>query len=718
MHEISKSVNKVDAADKISGKAKFVSDMYFDDMLYAKTYRSSKSRARIKNIFIPDLPEGYYIIDKNDIPGKNKIKFIFDDFPFFADEYVNYIGEPILLVVGEKMEIIKKIFSKIKVDYEEITPILTIEDAQNKISKPIYGDDNIFASYSFEKGDINNIFERKDIKIIEDVYETGYQEQLYLEPQGVIADYDYINDKINIYGSLQCPYYVKNALMQAFDYPENKIRVVQTTTGGAFGGKEDYPSLIAGHAAFASFKAKRPVKLIFERTEDISFTTKRHPSKIKIKTATDNKNRILAAEIDVKLDGGAYAGLSSVVLQRAMFASTGVYNIPNLKVTGEVYSTNTIPNGAFRGFGSPQAFFAIESHMNNSALKLNVEPIDFKRINMVKTGDPTSTGGTFRDEVFLAKMIQKADEMSDYTKKYRDYASKNCNKGIGMSLIFHGCGFTGSGERDIIKAEVKLKKNENNTVEILIANVDMGQGVHTTFKKIVSNVLNIPLEQVIINNPDTDLVPDSGPTVASRTIMIVGGLVSKAAEDLKVKWKDNEETVITKNYIQPDYIEWDQDKMKGDAYPTYSWSVQVVEIEIHPATYEIETKRVWSVYDVGTVIDENIVLGQCDGGFAQGLGYGIMENMTLKEGNILQNSVTDYVIPSSKDIPKMETIFIDNPYKEGPFGAKGAGELPLVGGAPAYAAAVQNALKIKINKVPLIPEVIMEVLENENKYNN
>jgi CO/xanthine dehydrogenase Mo-binding subunit len=240
--------------------------------------------------------------------------------------------------------------------------------------------------------------------------------------------------------------------------------------------------------------------------------------------------------------------------------------------------------------------------------------------------------------------------------------------------------------------------------------VDMGQGVKTTMKKIVSNVLDIPIDDVIYNNPDTDFVPDSGPTVASRTIMIVGGLVARAALELKNKWVADTELIVTERYVQPKYIKWDEEHFIGDAYPAYSWGVNIVEVEVSKVTYQVNVVGSWSVYDVGKAIDERIIIGQADGGQLQGIGYGYLELMRHKDGRIEHKNVTDYIIPTSVDTPPMETVLMDNPYPLGPYGAKGAGELTLVGGAPAVALAIEQAINRKVNSIPMTPEKIMELV--------
>jgi CO/xanthine dehydrogenase Mo-binding subunit len=441
-------------------------------------------------------------------------------------------------------------------------------------------------------------------------------------------------------------------------------------------------------------------------------TTKRHPSSILMEAAIDENNEIAGFRSQVDLDGGAYIGLSGVVLSRALIAATGAYTINNLKVDGDVFLTNTVPNGAFRGFGAPQMLFAVEMFMHHIAKQIDKDPLDIRMKYLAKQGDPTSTRGSFRDPIIMEDMIKKALEISDYNKKVKEYAKEGCNKGIGMSWFLHGCGFTGSGEAKHINALVKLRKDSDGTVNVLIAAVDMGQGVRTTMKKIVAQILEIPLDQVVYNYPDTDLVPDSGPTVASRTIMVVGGLVARAAKQLKVKWLDGIELTVEERYQQPEYIKWDEDNFIGDAYPAYSWGINIVEVEVCPVTYQVSVKDVWSVYDIGKAIDERIVMGQADGGILQGIGYGYLEVMQSKNGRIQQKNVTDYIIPTTEDTPTMQTVLMDNPYPLGPYGAKGAGELTLVGGAPAVALAIENAINRVVTKIPVTPEYIMELIKN------
>jgi len=656
---------------------------------------------KILNIDLPEIPVGYNIITARDFSGINRATIVAQDWPFFADGEVLYYGQPVLAVVGADPEICGLFCSNINIEYEELPSVSTIDEATE-----------VFNDYTIVKGKPDECF-ASAAQILENSYRTGMQEQAYMEPQGMIAEFS--GGRLSVRGSLQCPYYIKNSLINAFDLPPEAIRVIQTETGGAFGGKEDYPSILAGQTAAAAIVTGKPVKIVMDRRSDMLITPKRHPSLITIRTAVDENGGITAMDVDCRLDAGAYESLSGVVLERAIFVCTGAYNIQNVRVRGRSMKTNHVPSGAFRGFGGPQALFAAEMNMYFAAVKLGVKPADLKRRYQYSQGDLSVTGGTFRDEIKLDEMFELIDRESGYSGKYEEYsrpqAAGSPRRGIGISYSAHGGAFTGSGEQDIIKSLVRLKaepaeaQSFSHYIRILVSNVEMGQGASTTLRKIVAQTLSLPLEAVLYTVPDTDIVPDSGPTVASRTIMIVGKLLQDAAEDLKKKLKsESSELIVEKRYVHPPEFEWDEETFKGDAYPAYSWSINVVEVEIDPLTFEIDITGSWGVYDVGTPIDLRILEGQMQGGTAQSLAYSTIEQMEMRGGLPAQASFTDYTIPTTLDFPDTKCFFIDNPYRYGPFGAKAAGELPNEGPAGAVAAAVSQAAGRIITEIPITPE--------------
>ncbi|MCM3690785.1 xanthine dehydrogenase family protein molybdopterin-binding subunit [Neobacillus niacini] len=710
LKDISTSVPRKDHKGKVSGQLPYISDVKVENMVYGVLFRSPIAYGKIKSIQLPDLPEGYEAVGAEHIPGPNYVKIIKEDQPIFANEWVNYIGEPILMLVGENLDVLYRLLDEVKIEFEEHQAIYTLEEAIKQKSAPGVN----MANYEFgESLDTITSIELKAHQIIEEEYDTGYQEHVYLEPQGMLAIYK--EDEIVVQGSMQCLYYIKNALVNALDCGDDDVRVVQSPTGGGFGGKEEFPSMMACHVAVAAKAVKKSVMLVFDRSEDMVVTTKRHPAKLKYRTAIDREGNILSMCIEIFLDGGANVGLSSVVLQRALLNSAGVYKIPHFHAKGYVLKTNTVPNGAFRGFGAPQSFAGIESHIGHLSKLANNDPLEYKRKYLVKQGDPTITKGNFRDPILMEDMIEVLLKSSNYKKKKQKYHQLNqqnqrYKKGIGTSLFLHGCGFTGSGERDHIKAKVKLAKSKDDQVSLKISNSDMGQGILTTLSKIVAKELDLPLENVLYPYPDTKEVPDSGPTVASRTTMIVGKLLERAAKKLKAQWQTGVEQEVTEDYVHREMIPWNEKTFTGDAYPAYSWGVNIVEVEVDTLTGNIKLEKVFANYEVGKVIDDRVMKGQIDGGLAQGLAYGYLEKMTSKEGKIQQKSITDYGPPTSLDVVSIQSKVFDNPYADGPYGAKGAGELTLIGGAPAVQAAIEDALQIPFQQIPITPEVIIESL--------
>ncbi|MCD8047467.1 MAG: molybdopterin-dependent oxidoreductase, partial [Clostridiales bacterium] len=377
------------------------------------------------------------------------------------------------------------------------------------------------------------------------------------------------------------------------------------------------------------------------------------------------------------------------------------------------------PTGAYRGFGAPQTFFAVKLMMDHIARDLEVDSLEFKEAHIVKQGDATSTSGMYHFPVPLPAMIDEVDRVCDFRRKHKEYAKPQTGRyrrGIGMAVYFHGAGFIGAGERDTIKAVCKLRKYPDGTVEILASNGEIGQGVRTTFPKIVARELNLPLEKVYYDQPDTARVPDSGPTVASRSLMIVGELLRRAAIQLLDKWVDGEDQVVEEHYKEPNFmIPFSLEDFHGDAYPTYAWGVHAIEVEVDTFTGRSQVLGATGSFDVGTPIDYNVVMGQMEGGFLQGIGYASMEHMNYdNKGRIRNNSFSDYLIPTTRDVPNLNCILHVEEYPDSPYGAKGAGELPLVGGPGAYVEALEQALGgVKLHHAPFTIEDTMNVILKE-----
>jgi CO/xanthine dehydrogenase Mo-binding subunit len=733
---IGKSIQRKEGRAKVTGTSQYVDDLTFPGMLHGATVRSSIARGRIRDIrFGNGIPwEEFTIVRAADIPGKNCVALIVEDQPCLADGLVNHPEEPILLLAHPDKHLLEEARRAVQSEYEPLPGLFTIEDSLAQ-KETIWGADNVFKSFLIEKGSVDAAWTSADF-VVEGTYETGAQEQLYIEPQGMIA----LASKeqgVAVWGSLQCPYYVHKALVQLFGLPKDRIRVVQTETGGGFGGKEEYPSMIACHAALLAWKSGKRVKIVYDRAEDMVATTKRHPSRTHHRTAVAKDGKLLAMDIDFAIDGGAYETLSRVVLSRGTIHAAGPYNCPNVRVRGRAVATNTPPHGAFRGFGAPQSVFALERHLDRVAEAVGLNPEELRMRNFIHEGETLAFGQVVREKVDMERLLRRAFEVTDYTAKRARFNEENPNrsvkKGIGFAAFLHGAGFTGSGE-EYLASEAALEATPDGRVRVMAGSTEMGQGTNTVFAQIVAETLGLECDQIDIVQPDTANVPNSGPTVASRTTMIVGGLVEAAAKAMR-------QLLLTSNLLDPGYdaqtfadacrayiakfgslksfvkyehpqdLHWDDEKYYGDAYGAYGWAVYVAEVSVDTRTAEIHVDDFVAVQEVGKVINPILATGQVEGGVAQGIGLAIYENIVWREGRMANGQMTNYIMPTSMDLPTIRVLFEEIPYGRGPAGAKGIGELPLDGTAPAVANAIAHATGVDIRRVPVTPEVLFEMLE-------
>ncbi|MGI8785621.1 MAG: xanthine dehydrogenase family protein molybdopterin-binding subunit, partial [Acidobacteriota bacterium] len=537
-----------------------------------------------------------------------------------------------------------------------------------------------------------------------------------------------------VYGSMQCPYYVQRALERMLACDRDKVHVIAMTTGGGFGGKEEYPSILAAHAAILAHKTGLPVKMVYDREEDLKATTKRHPGMIRHRTGVSADGRLCAMEVEILLDGGAYCTLSPVVLSRAAIHAAGPYRCEHVRITGRVVATNNPPYGAFRGFGVPQACFAVERQMDRVAAALAISPLEIRRRNVLRLGDYTATGQRLTSSVAASEVLEEAVRRSGYQSKWASQrASGTVRRGIGLSLFFHGAGFTGSGE-DKIRGRAGLEALAGGRVRVLSAATEIGQGTQTVFTQIVAEELGIDPALVEIAPADTARVPDSGPTVASRTCMIVGGVLQEAARALRAEletfcretkaessdWPTRVDRYLAergplaafKQHQRPAGLEWDESNYRGDAYSAYSWAADVVEADVDLDTYETKLTRLTTCHEIGKVINPQMTEGQIEGGTLQALGYALYEEVRMSEGEMANARLTNYIIPTTMDVPIMETHLIETEFAHGPHGAKGVGELPMDGGAPAVAAAIEDATGFFLAELPMLPERLFEKATN------
>lgn len=690
------NVLRKEGADKVSGRARYIDDLVFPGMLHARTIRSTIPAGSIVSIDRHFAPGDCVVVDHRDIPGRNIVALIDDDQPCLAETQIRHVAEPILILVHEDRE--RLLRARVDVTYRETTPVYDPEQS------PV-----TFKQIAIEKGTLEEGFAAADV-VVEGEYRTGHQEQLYIETNGVIAVPDGKGGVI-VYGSLQCPYYVHRALKVLLGLPDDRVRVVQTETGGGFGGKEEYPSMIAGHAALAAIKTGRPVKLVYDRVEDMLATTKRHPSIVRHRTGVTKKGRLTAIEIDAVFDGGAYATLSAVVLSRGLIHASGPYRCDHVRIRGRATMTNTPPNGAFRGFGAPQTQFAAEVHMDRIAEALGMDPVRLREINAFRPGDITATGQRLGKDCSALTVLREAVKRTDFKRKRR--ALKGTNRGIGLSLFFHGSGFTGSGEVKLAsRATLELTPLG---ARVLVGSTEIGQGTKTMLAQIVADSLRVPYDAVEVNDADTGVVPDSGPTVASRTCLIVGRLLQQAAEEMRERLggmtpakylATHGALVVTTQYKKPTAISWDDMTYQGDAYESYGWACDVAEVEIDPVTYLARPVAFSSVHEIGRAIHPRLAKGQIEGGSAQGIGYALLEEVVMRDGRMANSTLTNYIIPTTLDTPPIDVTIVENPYPFGPFGAKGVGEMPIDGPAPAIVNALRHA-GADVREIPATPERIL-----------
>jgi CO/xanthine dehydrogenase Mo-binding subunit len=700
------NVPRKEGIGKANGRARYADDLAFPGMLYGRTIRSTIPAGTLRGMRLEFDRAGFTVVDHRDIPagGRNVVALLQDDQPCLVEREIRHAAEPVVLLAHENRDALlgaRVVLDEVRAE-AVLDPLLSATAHKTIL---------------IEKGSIARGFARA-AHVIEGEYRTGHQEHAYLEPNGVIAVPE--EGGISVHGSIQCPYYVHKALEVLLGPSVSRIRVVQTETGGGFGGKEEYPSMIAAHAALLALKSGRPVKLVYDREEDLLATTKRHPAIVRHRTALRKDGRLAGMDIEVIMDGGAYVTLSPVVLSRGAIHAAGAYRCENVRIAARAMFTNTPPNGAFRGFGAPQTQFAVEVHMDRIAEALGMDPVTLRERNALRPGDTTATGQRLGEDVSALAVLKAAVKKSGIRRKRMLFAAeadgRPARRGIGLSLFYHGSGFTGSGELKLAsRAAVEVTASG---VRILTSSTEIGQGTRTMHAQIVADALGVPYEQVEVATPDTSVVPDSGPTVASRTCMVVGRILQRAAEELRGRldgvtpdeyFRRHGPVRVTKQYEQPDWIQWDEVAYRGDAYASYGWGCNVAEVELDPDTWAVKPVRITAAIDVGKAIHPALAKGQIEGGTAQGIGFGLLERVVMRDGLMANAQLTNYIIPTTLDTPAIDVIILENPYPGGPFGAKGLGELPIDGPAPALVNAIRH-LGVDIRSIPADPEQIMEAV--------
>jgi CO/xanthine dehydrogenase Mo-binding subunit len=723
---VGQRVRRPDAPDKVKGSALYVEDLAFGGSLLAGVLRSPHPHARITHLDVSaarSIPGVRAALTARDIPGQNLIPLIQPDWPVLAGEYVRHVGEAVALVAAESREALRQALEAITVAYEPLVATLDMEAA--------LAAGEVMAHWKIRRGEASVAMSRSDLVVVEGTYHTPYQEHAYIEPNGVIALPD-ATGGIVVYGSLQCPFYAQKAVASVLGWDLNRVRIIQAVTGGGFGGKEDAPSVPAAQAALLAVATGRPVRLVLSREEDMAVTSKRHPARIRCRTGATQDGFLFAAEVDYLLDGGAYATLSPVVLFRGTVHACGPYRVPNVRVDARVVRTHKVPCGAFRGFGEPQVVFACESQMDLLAERLGMDPLELRRRNALDVGEETVTGQKLTASVGLKEVLNRVAESSDWARRRKAYAGDKgpVRRGIGLAACYYGVGLGAMG-RHLNPAGASVVVAADGSVTVAVGTTEIGQGMITVLSQITATALGCPLELVRIVEADTSRVPDSGPTGASRTTVMSGNAIRDAAAKIRaamdpvvadhgLAWRAAVHACVKKQvglaahgWSVPPETTFDPVTGQGEPYSSYSFSANVVEVEVDTDTGETRVIRVHSGHDAGRVVNPTTGEGQVEGGVVQGLGYALLEEHLLKDGRILNDQFSTYILPTPLDVPEIRALFVEHTSPEGPYGAKGLGETPIIAIAPAVTAAIANAAGVRLREIPATPERVFLALRGQ-----
>jgi len=743
-------VKRVDARAKVTGKARYVADVKIQGMLYGKMLLSPHPHALVRGIDTSKaegLPGVWAVLTAQQIPGENQIGVVTPDQPLLAQEEVRFVGDCVALVAAESESIAEKALDLIQVDYEPLPGLYTPQEALEENSPRVHQGGNLLTHLKIRKGDVEVGFGESEI-VLEETFHTQRQEHVYLETIGALAT-PQGDGSITVLGSVQCPFYVQKGVAQVLGLPLSKVRIVQAITGGGFGGKEDVPSEICAFASLLALETNRSIRMILTREEDLRRSSKRHPMAVTYKMGATREGKILCAQIQVLADMGAYATLSPVVLYRSTVHATGPYEIPHVHVDTYGVYTNNPPSGALRGFGTPQVTFAHESMIDELAFKLGMDPIQIRLLNGLKLGSQTATGQVLQESVGFEETVFRAKEVCGWERKRAadKRVGPSRRRGVGASTMFYGVSLGAKGWF-LDGAAASVQVHQDGSVSVAIGGTEMGQGAQTVIAQMAAESLGLSLDRITILSTDTGLVPDSGPTVASRTTVFSGNATLDALGQIKKNLREmaaellavSPQKVAFRNgqvlgggkrisydqlvqrcyqrnvnlaadgwFVSPP-CSFDEETGQGDAYYVYGYGTQIAEVEVDLDTGQVQVLRVTAAHDVGKAINPQGVSGQIEGGVVQGVGYALLEDFVLKDGQIQTPDLATYTIPTSLDVPQVVPIIVEAASKVGPFGAKGVGEQPIIPTAAAVANAIYHATGVRMRRLPISPEALRRAL--------
>ncbi len=746
-------VRRLDAYEKVTGKAVYGDDITLPNMLHAAVRHADIPVGKILRIDTSkakSLDGVVSILLHDDIPTVKKVGPIRRDHKVIVKDRVHFIGDVIAIVAAETQETARKAADLIEIEYEEETGIYDPREALKPDAKLVHPEykSNLVVHYPLRKGNVQKAFDEAEI-IFKREYKTPYQEHAAIEPEVVVTVPNHQVRGIDVYGSIQNPFTTRKVVSIFTDLKLNQINVIGSTMGGSFGGKDDIINVMSCRAAALSLETGRPVKLAYTREQAMKEGYKRHPYFLNYKLAVRKDGKITGMKINIVADSGAYSSQSFFVTWRSVVQATGPYEIENVETDIKAAYTNKPYTAAFRGFGSPQIIFAQESMMDELAEELGLTPYEIRKINGFKQGSKTASGQALTEhKVSLMEVIDKALEKADYFNKLKEYeefnkTSRRFKKGIGFSCSYRGSSLGAEGV-DTTSAIVSVQAD--GSLYIMTGLNENGQGLRTTYAIVAAETLGCTMDDIQFLTPQTANIADGGPTVASRGTIAGGNAVKNACDKIKnnifnvikdkfgVKeideliWADNKITLKAGGEMNMDFadavqmtlnegvntsaygwwkspdVSWDEETGQGNAYFTYVYGCQVAETQVDTSTGKIDMLNMVAAHDVGRVINRVGAEGQVYGGVAQGIGYGLLENFSVQNGKVKSENFDEYLLPTIKDIPNIDAILVENPDKYGPYGAKSLGEPTLELGSAAINNSVKFALKKNYTANPLTLE--------------
>ncbi len=757
-----------DADIKVTGQARYLADMPVARSLHAAILGSPAAPALLKALDISaavESPGVKSVITAEDLGRRNRIGGVVDDQPLFVGEQARMVGDRIAAVAAESPEAAKNAIEKIKFQLEEIPGLYDVESALSKDAPKVHPQGNLIKEFRLKRGDLKSVRNSADITVVH-TYRIGGQEHAYLEGQAVCA-VPGPGENLDIYISTQCPAYVRTRVGRVTGIQHANIRVIQTVTGGGFGGKEDYPDEPACCAAVLAMKTGRPVRLLLPREQDFQVSTKRHRMVVFHTLYATKDGVLLGAEIEILVDAGAYAGLSTVVAERSNVSCLGPYTLEAVDVSTKVLYTNNLFGGPFRGFGAPQVTAAMESQMNVLADRLSIDPVEIRRKNMVSRTRPFFVTGQELQEPGIGHKILDAAVSESKWSVHRVAAAEQeppsdimepgkerYREGIGVSAVIYGANLHHGGQM-LDRGGALVMIQPDGSVTVSIGNTEMGQGALAACRAIASQSLGVNPKRIRVTEVDTQSVPDSGPTVASRGTQVAGNAIIDACIPLRDKLRKAASALLDdipsvqlkleadrvtdpvsgrfvqytdavaelyRMRIQPVSVGWFRSKDRdydaesgcGSPYAYYCYAAHVARVRVDTWTGSVRVLEVTASHDVGRVIHPAGLIGQIHGGVVQGVGWAVMEELVLQKGKLLNRSFSEYLIPTATDAPKINVCLIEEAEDEGPYGAKGIGEPSFIPCGAAIMGAVSNAIGTHVTELPLTPERVRSIIAGQS----